>query len=135
MADAQQPTSQRGKLVWSDEFDGQQLDYSKWECEVNAFGGGNNELQIYTDRKENVRLENGLLIIEAHKQRTDLLGTVRDYSSGRVRTKHRGDWKYGRFDIRAKLPQGQGIWPAIWMMPPMRSMALGHPAVRSTSWK
>ena len=106
-----------GKLIWSDEFDGSRLDYSKWECEVNAFGGGNDELQLYTDRQENVRVENGSLIIEARKEPTSMLGTERNYSSGRVRTKHRGDWKYGRFDIRAKLPEGQGIWPAIWMMP------------------
>ncbi len=108
---------QRGKLVWSDEFNGDKLDYSKWECEVNAFGGGNDELQMYTDRKENVRVENGSLVIEARKELTNIAGTLRDYSSGRVRSKHRGDWKYGRFDIRAKLPEGQGIWPAIWMMP------------------
>lgn len=114
---AQQQQSDRGKLVWSDEFDGNRLDYSKWECEVNAFGGGNQELQIYTDRKENVRVENGSLIIEARKDAASIAGTQRDYSSGRVRTKHRGDWKYGRFDICAKLPEGQGIWPAIWMMP------------------
>ncbi len=109
--------SKRGKLIWSDEFDGKGLDYSKWECEVNAFGGGNDELQLYTDRKENVRVENGSLVIEARKEAANISGTQRNYSSGRVRTKHRGDWKYGRFDIRAKLPNGQGIWPAIWMLP------------------
>lgn len=117
LAYAQPPLAKPGKLVWSDEFEGSRLDYSKWECEVNAFGGGNDELQIYTDRKENVRIENGSLIIEARKEATSISGTQRDYSSGRVRTKHRGDWKYGRFDIRAKLPEGQGVWPAIWMMP------------------
>ncbi len=115
---AQQPQAKGlGKLVWADEFDGKRLDYSKWECEVNAFGGGNQELQLYTDRKQNVRVEDGLLIIEAHKESVNIAGTVREYSSGRVRTKHRGDWKYGRFSIRAKLPEGQGVWPAIWMMP------------------
>ncbi len=105
------------QLVWQDEFNNEQLDYAKWECEVNAFGGGNNELQIYTDRRDNVRVENGTLILEAHKARTDIQGTVRDYSSGRVRSKHRGDWKFGRFEFRAKLPKGQGVWPAIWMLP------------------
>jgi beta-glucanase (GH16 family) len=107
---AQQP-------VWQDEFASDRLDYSKWECEVNAFGGGNDELQMYTDKKENVRIENGKLIIEARKELINQGGTLRDYSSARIRTKHRGDWKYGRFDICAKLPQGQGIWPAIWMLP------------------
>ncbi len=110
-----QPTD--WKLVWEDAFDGNSLDYSKWECEVNAFGGGNSELQMYTDRKENVRVENGRLILEARRDNPEIAGTLRDFSSGRVRTKHRGDWKYGRFEIRAKLPQGQGIWPAIWMLP------------------
>lgn len=104
------------ELVWHDDFDGPTLDYSKWECEVNAFGGGNNELQIYTDHPRNVRVENGCLILEAHREVTTRSGTVKDYSSGRVRTKHRGDWCYGRFEIRAKLPKGRGIWPAIWML-------------------
>lgn len=110
-------TTVANEPIWRDEFDGNKLDYSKWECEINAFGGGNNELQIYTDRKENVRVENGVLIIEAHRGQTGIAGTVRDYSSGRIRSKHRGDWLYGRFDVRAKLPNGKGLWPAIWMMP------------------
>jgi beta-glucanase (GH16 family) len=105
------------KLVWSDEFNGEQLDYSKWGVEENAFGGGNNELQLYTDRPENVRVADGRLIIEARKDNPDIAGTRREYSSGRIRTKHRGDWKYGRVEVRAKLPQGQGLWPAIWMLP------------------
>jgi len=105
------------EMVWQDEFDGKSLDYSKWECEQNAFGGGNNELQMYTDRQRNVRVENGFLVLEARKEKTDIAGTVRDFSSARIRSKNRGDWMYGRFDIRAKLPSGQGIWPAIWMLP------------------
>ena len=105
------------KMVWNDEFDGPKLDYSKWEIEVNAFGGGNNELQIYTDRKENVRIEDGRLILQARKDKHGIAGTVREYSSGRIRSKNRGDWKYGKFEIRAKLPGGQGVWPAIWMLP------------------
>ena len=105
------------KLVWSDEFNDQQLDYSKWGIEVNAFGGGNNELQLYTDRAKNVRVGNGHLVIEAHKDDPNILGVGRGYSSGRLRTKHRGDWKYGRFEIRAKMPKGKGMWPAVWMLP------------------
>ncbi|WP_372723656.1 family 16 glycosylhydrolase [Novipirellula sp.] len=105
------------KLVWQDEFDGDSLDYCKWGVEVNAFGGGNSELQIYTDRSENVRVEDGHLVIEARKDNAGISGTEREYSSGRVRTKHRGDWKYGRIDVRAKLPEGAGIWSAIWMLP------------------
>ena len=105
------------KLAWSDEFDAEKLDYSKWGIEVNSFGGGNNELQLYTDRKENVRVENGHLIIEARDDKPDIVGTTREYSSGRIRTKHRGEWKYCRVELRAKLPEGKGIWPAIWMLP------------------
>lgn len=110
-------TADDWKLVWSDEFDGDQLDYSKWGVEENAFGGGNNELQLYTDRKENVRVADGHLVIEARRDNPNIAGTRREYSSGKLRTKHRGDWKYGRIEVRAKLPRGQGIWPAIWMLP------------------
>jgi beta-glucanase (GH16 family) len=109
--------SSEKKLVWSDEFDGKDLDYTKWGIEVNAFGGGNNEMQIYTDRAKNIRVENGNLIIEAHKDNAAIAGTSRPFSSGRIRTRKRGDWKYGRIDVRAKLPVGKGIWPAIWMLP------------------
>jgi len=106
------------QLVWSDDFDGPTLDYSKWECEVNNFGGGNEELQFYTDRKKNVKTENGCLIIEAYKEKYSTQGAEeKEYTSGRIRSKHRGDWKYGRFEIRAKIPFGRGIWPAIWMLP------------------
>lgn len=109
--------------VWSDEFDGDSLDLNKWEHEVNAWGGGNNELQFYTDRETNVRLENGMLVIQAHAERftgvdqRDGETRTRDYTSGRIRTKNKGDWRYGRFEARIKMPIGQGIWPAFWMMP------------------
>jgi beta-glucanase (GH16 family) len=103
------------ELIWSDEFDGATLDRSKWEFEVNARGGGNNELQYYVTN--NVRVHDGQLVIEARKERYTGLDGARDYTSSRIRTKRKADWLYGRFDIRAKLPKGKGIWPAIWMMP------------------
>ena len=105
------------KLVWSDEFNGDSLDYSKWGVEENAYGGGNNEQQIYRWDKKNLRVKEGNLIIQAHNDQPNVVGTSRPYSSARIRTKHRGDWKYCRIDVRAKLPAGKGIWPAIWMLP------------------
>lgn len=117
MVQAESPVRTDLKLVWEDNFEGKSLDYSKWGIEQNAFGGGNHELQIYTDRRENVRVEDGKLILEAHQDNAGIMGTTREYSSGRVRTKNRGDWRYGRVEISAKLPKGQGLWSAIWMLP------------------
>jgi beta-glucanase (GH16 family) len=105
------------KLVWSDEFDGKELDFAKWGAEENGHGGGNGELQYYVDRHENVRVENGHLVIEARKEKFNAAGVEKDYTSGRIRTKRRASWRHGRFEIRAKLPSGRGIWPAIWMLP------------------
>jgi beta-glucanase (GH16 family) len=105
------------QLVWNDEFDAAAIDLNKWEYEVNAHGGGNNELQYYTSRPENSYIENGCLVIQALKEH--YIGTegTREYTSARLRTLRKGDWKYGRLDIKAKLPFGKGLWPAIWMMP------------------
>ena len=114
---AAQPKAADWQLVWSDEFNGPKLDYSKWGISVDAFGGGNQEMQLYTDRAKNVRVKNGKLILEAHRDNPNIQGTQRPFSSGRIHTKHRGDWRYGKIEIRAKLPTGKGIWPAIWMLP------------------
>ena len=117
------------ELVWNDEFDGEKIDKSKWQHEVNCWGGGNNEQQCYTKSKRNSYLSNGFLTIRAIKRRTSGPAVTAEhdgygsstaslpYASARLRTKNRGDWKYGRFEIRAKLPKGQGTWPAIWMLP------------------
>jgi beta-glucanase (GH16 family) len=105
------------RLVWNDEFKGPSIDSGKWEFEVNGRGGGNNELQYYTDRKENAFIESGSLVIQARKESYEGPDGKHDYTSARIHTRNRGDWKYGRIDIRARLPFGQGIWPAIWMMP------------------
>lgn len=105
------------KLVWADEFDGAKLDFNKWAVEENAHGGGNNELQWFLDRPENVRVENGLLIIEARRELHVHAGQTRQFTSGRLRTKHRADWTFCRVEVRAKLPRGRGLWPAIWMLP------------------
>ena len=104
-------------LVWYDEFSGKSLDLNKWSFEVNAQGGGNNELQYYTDRPDNAFVKDGLLHIQALEESYTGTEGTRSYTSARVRTKNYGDWLYGRFEIRAKLPTGKGLWPAIWMMP------------------
>lgn len=102
------------KLVWSDDFDGTSIDSQKWSHEVNCQGGGNQEQQCYTDSPENSFVSNGMLNIVA-KPSTD--GEQLPYTSARMTTRYKGDWTYGRFEMRAKLPQGQGSWPAFWMMP------------------
>ena len=103
------------RLVWADEFNYNGLpDPSKWSYDVGGHGWGNKELQHYTDkRKENARVENGNLIIEARKEAWERL----EYTSARLVSKNKGDWTYGRFEVRAKLPSGRGTWPAIWMLP------------------
>jgi len=105
------------ELIWQDEFNGPQIDPAKWEYEVNGQGGGNNELQYYTDRELNSTIYNGKLAIRALKETFTGPDGTREYTSARIRTKNKGDWKYGRFEIRARLPYGQGLWPAIWMLP------------------
>ncbi len=100
-------------MVWNDEFDGADIDLNKWEHEVNCNGGGNNERQCYTASPENSFLDNGILKIVA-RQAT---GLSQPFTSARLRTKYQGDWTYGRIEVRAKPPQGQGSFPAIWMLP------------------
>lgn len=111
------PVPDGWKLVWNDEFNGRNIDTEKWEHEVNGWDGGNNELQYYTDRVENSYISDGCLVIKALKETYTGSDGTRDYTSARLRTANKGDWLYGRFEIRAKLPIGKGLWPAIWMLP------------------
>ena len=101
------------ELVWSDEFDGDELDSTKWSPDIWAPRKVNDEDQAYTGREKNLRVEDGMLVIEAHKE--DYEGA--SYTSGRVHSDGKGDFLYGRFEVRAKLPRGQGTWAAIWMLP------------------
>lgn len=100
-------------LVWSDEFDGNSLDPSKWRHDIgngqpNLPGWGNEELQYYSDDPKNVRVQNGELIIEAHQESvSDQYGTY-GYTSGKVLTEGRFSQTYGRFEARMRLPAGQG---------------------------
>ena len=104
-------------LVWRDEFLDSEIRTDRWEFEVNAQGGGNNESQYYTDRSENARIENGNLVIEARAENFTGPEGTRNYTSARLRTLNKGDWEYGRIEASIKLPYGQGIWPAFWMLP------------------
>jgi beta-glucanase (GH16 family) len=117
------------KLTWSDEFDGTAVDRAKWGFDLgNGFfnydantwinGWGNNELQYYTDQADNVFVKDGMLHLRAIKE--SYLGC--GYTSGKLKTRKKDgtplfSQKYGRFEFRAKLPTGRGIWPAIWMLP------------------
>lgn len=125
-----QAPQQKGKwiLVWHDEFNGSEIDESKWQFEENCWGGGNDEQQCYVKDDHNAFVEHGILTLRAIKKQTTGPATPQDwnessgtktlpYSSARLRTKDRADWQYGRFEIRAKMPQGQGTWPAVWMLP------------------
>lgn len=127
------PASEAGwQLVWADEFDGSEIDRSKWSFNVDCWGGGNEERQCYRDDPSNAGIEDGKLVITARKEEhtgpaypphvkasmpdPDAIWT-KPFTSARLVTKGNASWKYGRIEVRAKLPQGQGTWPAIWMLP------------------
>ena len=111
------PNSGTKTLVWSDEFDYNGLpNSSKWSYDTagNENGWGNNEAQFYTQaRLKNASVKDGYLTITAIKE--DYKGFK--YTSARLVTRQKGDWLYGRMEVRAKLPDGRGMWPAIWMLP------------------
>ena len=96
--------------VWSDEFDGSEVDENNWGYDIGGSGWGNNELQSYTNR--NAYLTEGNLVIRANKENYG----GREYTSSRLKTQSKQTVNYGRIDIRAVMPQGQGIWPALWML-------------------
>lgn len=120
------------ELVWSDEFDGAELNTDAWNRIADCWGGGNEERQCYTDRAENISLEDGMLVITAHDEEftgrafpqrggppdgdPDAQAT-KPFTSGKLTTQGNASWQYGRFEIRARLPGGQGVWPAFWMLP------------------
>src|SRR5438105_1091875 len=116
---SERPPSSTWKPVWQDEFNYTGLpDSAKWKYDVGGWGWGNNELQFYNGKRlQNARVENGYLVIEARKEKW----LKWDYTSARLVTKGKEDpiaigFKYGRIEVRAKLPKGTGTWPAIWML-------------------
>jgi beta-glucanase (GH16 family) len=106
--------------VWGDEFNGENgsgIDQEKWSVVTGGKGFGNNELESYTGRSENLRQEGGNLVIEARREPyTGTDGITRDYTSARIESRGKFDQLYGRFEARMKLPAGKGMWPAFWML-------------------
>ncbi|KAA3610095.1 MAG: glycoside hydrolase family 16 protein [Calditrichaeota bacterium] len=100
------------QLVWNDEFDSTAIDLQKWNFETGP-DWYNNEAQYYSGPYENTLLANDLLVIEARKENRE----GREYTSSRMTTQFKGGWLYGKFEVRARMPSGKGLWPAIWMMP------------------
>jgi beta-glucanase (GH16 family) len=108
------------KLVWSDDFDGPNgsaADSSKWVSETGGGGWGNDELEYYTSRLENASQRDGKLVIRALQEKyTGGDGVTRNYTSARLKTQGKFSQAYGRFEARIKIPRGEGIWPAFWML-------------------
>ena len=108
------------KLVWSDEFNGPNgsaLDSSKWVRETGGGGWGNNELEYYTARPENAYQQDGNLVITVLQEKyTGTDGVTKNYTSARLKTLGKFSQTFGRFEARMKIPRGQGIWPAFWML-------------------
>lgn len=115
-----QPSPPGWQLTWHDEFDqpeGSHPDPAKWTFAVGGKGWGNNELESYTNRLENAHIEKGNLVITArHENYAGPDGITREYTSARLKTQGLFAQKYGRFEARIKVPEGQGLWPAFWMM-------------------
>ncbi len=120
------------QLVWSDEFTGSAIDTSVWNMVEDCWGGGNEERQCYTARPQNIAVANGNLVITAIEEAwtgdawpADMKPHVADpdaqktgsFTSGKLTTQGKLSWRYGKMEMRARLPQGQGVWPAFWMMP------------------
>ncbi len=100
------------ELVWSDEFDGDEVDLTNWTYDIGGWGWGNGEAQYYTDRTDNARVENGMLTIEGRQEQFE--GSF--YTSARLKTRGLQEFQYGRIEARIKVPPGAGLWPAFWML-------------------
>jgi beta-glucanase (GH16 family) len=114
------PPGPAWELTWSDEFNGPNgspPDASKWIFDIGGNGWGNNELEYYTDRLQNAYQQDGNLVIKVLAEKfTGADGVTRNYTSARLKTQTKFSQAYGRFEARIKIPHGQGIWPAFWML-------------------
>jgi beta-glucanase (GH16 family) len=114
------PSPSPWKLVWNDEFNGgngSAPEKAKWILETGGNGWGNNELEFYTNRVNNVQVQDGKLIITARKEGySDPNGKLFSYTSARIKTQGKFAQRYGRFEARIQIPRGQGLWPAFWML-------------------
>jgi beta-glucanase (GH16 family) len=119
-ATLQPPPATGYTLVWSDEFngaDGSSPDSSKWMYDTGGKGWGNNERECYTNRTQNAQMKGGNLVITAQKENlTCSDGVASNYTSARMKTQGLFSQAYGRFEARIKIPKGQGMWPAFWML-------------------
>jgi beta-glucanase (GH16 family) len=117
---APSPPSSGWTLVWSDEFNvanGSAPDPTKWTYDLGGGGWGNQELETYTSRPVNAQIQNGDLVITARQETyTGTDGITRNYTSARLKTQGLFSQAYGRFEARIKIPRGQGLWPAFWML-------------------
>jgi beta-glucanase (GH16 family) len=118
--DGGQAPGTKWKLVWADEFnspDGSRPDPKKWVFDIGSESWGNNELECYTDRPENSVIRGGNLVIVAKKESVKCAkGPDKEYTSARIKTEGIFSQAYGKFEARIKIPRGQGIWPAFWML-------------------
>jgi beta-glucanase (GH16 family) len=119
-ATLQPPPAKGWTLVWSDEFngpDGSAPDSSRWTYDTGGKGWGNNELECYTNRVQNSKIQGGNLVITAQKESFSCSdGVASGYTSARLKTQGLFSQAYGRFEARIKIPAGQGMWPAFWML-------------------
>ena len=116
--------AQKYTLVWADNFNYTGVpDSTKWSYDIGGHGWGNNELQYYTKSIKNASVQKGKLVIEAIQEHWD----DNNYTSARLVSKNKGDWKYGIIEVRAKLPDAVGTWPAIWMLPTINDRKMQWP--------
>ena len=118
------------QLVWQDEFDRDSVNLENWQYETGGWGFGNGEAQYYNDRPDNIRVENGLLVIEARFEKYK----SSYYTSGKIFSKDLQEFQYGYIEARTKVPNGSGLWPAFWMLGSDYEAQFDKDGVYSSNW-